>query len=241
MKRIGIIGKNISYSFSKKYFTEKFRTETISDTVYEIHDLQAIEEVNSVFELPDLIGLNVTIPLKNQIISFLDELDPVSEEIGAVNCIRIENGRKVGYNTDAFGFEKSLKPFLDNRSVNALVLGSGGASKAVVYVLNKMNIPYQLVSRKGEFTYADIDQRIMENHQLIINCTPLGTFPNVEEKPLLPYEYVTSDYMLYDLTYNPETTAFLQMGLNKNSKIKNGYEMLVLQAEKSWEIWNQSL
>ena len=240
-KIYGLIGKDIGYSFSGQYFAEKFIDEKIQDSVYETYDLKEISAIEKLFQNPNLKGLNVTIPYKEQIIPFLDELSPEAKEIGAVNCVKIEKGKKTGFNTDVFGFEKSLKPLLENHHKSALVLGSGGASKAVNFVLKKLQISFQIVSRKGILTYQDLDEEEIKNHNLIINCTPLGTTPNIGQAPEIPYEFLTQNHFLYDLVYNPPKSKFLQLGENQKSKIKNGYEMLVLQAEKSWEIWNRAL
>lgn len=241
MKRFGLIGRNISYSFSENYFEQKFKTEKIEDFNYSIFDLDEISEVKKLFEIPELKGLNVTIPYKEMIIPFLDELSAEANTIGAVNCIGIVNGIKIGYNTDVYGFENSLRNFLDNFDLNALILGDGGAAKAVKFVLNQMNINFKTVSRKGEFNYSDLNESEINNHRLIINCTPLGTFPNLDSKPEIPYRFLTSGHYLFDLVYNPEKTEFLKSGERRGAKIKNGYEMLQLQAEKSWEIWSALL
>lgn len=241
MKRFGLIGKDISYSFSENYFKQKFKTEKIENCNYSIFDLDEISEVKKLFEIPELKGLNVTIPYKEKIIPFLDELSIEAKTVGAVNCIGIDNGIKTGYNTDVCGFENSLRNFLDNFDLNALILGDGGAAKAVKYVLNQLNISFKIVSRKGEFNYSDLNESEIKNHRLIINCTPLGTFPNVDSKPEIPYQFLTSDHYLFDLVYNPEKTEFLKSGEIRETKIKNGYEMLQLQAEKSWEIWSALL
>lgn len=241
MRKFGLIGRNISYSFSQKYFADKFKRESIEDASYEIFDLNSIEEVEKIFQIKDLTGLNVTIPYKEEILNYLDELDPISKEIGAVNCIKIKNGKKIGFNTDAFGFEKSLIPHLEFHHQNALILGDGGAAKAIKFVLNKHLIHFETVIRTGNLKFKDLTKEMVQDHYLIINCTPLGTYPNVEECPPIPYEYLNSQHFLYDLIYNPEKTKFLELGEKSGAKSKNGFEMLVLQAEKSWEIWNTSL
>lgn len=241
MKRFGLIGRNITYSFSENYFEQKFKTEKIEDCNYSIFDLNEISDVKKLFEIPELKGLNVTIPYKEKIIPFLDELSPEAKTVGAVNCIEIRNGIKKGHNTDVYGFENSLRNFLDDFDLNALILGDGGAAKAVKYVLNQLNISFKTVSRKGKFKYSDLDEIEINNHRLIINCTPLGTFPNVDSKPEIPYRFLTSGHYLFDLVYNPEKTEFLKSGEIRGAKIKNGYEMLQLQAEKSWEIWSALL
>src|SRR5690606_8464684 len=213
----------------------------IENCNYSIFDLNEISDVKKLFEIPELKGLNVTIPYKEKIIPFLDELSVEAKTVGAVNCIGIVNGIKTGYNTDVFGFENSIKNFLDNFDLKALILGDGGAAKAVKYVLKQLNISFKTVSRKGEFNYSDLNESEIKNHRLIINCTPLGIFPNVNLKPEIPYRFLTSDHYLFDLVYKPEKTEFLKSGEFRGAKIKNGYEMLQLQAEKSWEIWSALL
>ncbi|MBQ0147823.1 MAG: shikimate dehydrogenase [Flavobacteriaceae bacterium] len=241
MQQFGLIGRNISYSFSKSYFAEKFINQNIVDAVYDVFDLQHIQEVEKVFTQPHQRGFNVTIPYKQEIIPFLDELSAEAKEIGAVNTVLIKDGKRIGHNTDCVGFENSLTPLLQPHHKKALVLGYGGAAKAIIYSLKRLGFEYKIVSREkreGHFTYQDLDQEIIDSYHLIINCTPIGTFPNVDSAPLIPYQFLTSNHLLYDLIYNPEVTQFLKNGLEKDAKIKNGYEMLVLQAEKSWEIWN---
>lgn len=241
MKRFGLIGRNISHSFSKNYFTEKFKSEKREDSLYETFDLEEISEVEEIFKIDGLKGFNVTIPYKEQILPYLDELSPEAEKIGAVNCVKMQNEKRIGYNTDAYGFENSLEILLENHHKKALVLGDGGAAKAVKFVLEKLNISYKTVTRNGELNYSDLTRKHIENHLIIVNCTPLGTYPDVEAKPDIPYPFLTSEHLLYDLIYNPEKTLFLQLGEQNGAKTKNGLEMLVLQAEKSWEIWNRLL
>jgi len=240
-KIYGLVGKNISYSFSGKYFAGKFAKEKIKNTTYEIFDLNEISEIEKLIQEVHLDGFNVTIPYKEQILPYLDGLTQEAAETGAVNCVKIQNERKVGYNTDVFGFEESLRPLLEPYHQNALVLGSGGATKAIIFVLKKLNISFKTVSRNGIFTYKDLNREEIEKHQIIINCTPVGTFPETGKAPEIPYEFLTAKHFLYDLVYNPEKTKFLQFGEQKNAKIKNGLEMLRLQAEKSWEIWSRPL
>jgi len=242
VRNFGLIGKNISYSFSAGYFSEKFQKEGILDCTYENFDLQDISEFPKLIKSkPNLIGMNVTIPYKEQLIPYLDELHETAAEIGAVNTIkRTSGGKLIGYNTDYYGFQKSIEPFLKPTHKQALILGTGGASKAVVYALKKIQIIPVLVSRNkihNGLTYSDLNKYIVENHLLIINCTPLGTFPNVEAKPDFPYQFLSAKHLLYDLIYNPDETAFLKMGKAKGATICNGMEMLVHQAEKAWEIW----
>lgn len=241
MRQFGLIGKAIAYSFSKSYFTEKFIQENIIDCVYDVFDLNEIEDIASVFSRPNLVGFNVTIPYKQAIIPYLDELSPEAEAIGAVNTVLIENGRKIGHNTDYTGFENSLNPLLKPHHKRALILGFGGAALAIAYSLKKLGIPYTVVSRNpshAEISYTDLNQSLMEEHLIIINCTPLGTHPDVSAAPNIPYAYLTDQHLLYDLIYNPAKTEFLRRGEEKKSTIKNGQEMLILQADKSWRIWN---
>ena len=242
MRQFGLIGRNISYSFSKSYFADKFINENIVDAVYNVFDLQQIDEVEKVFATEGLVGFNVTIPYKQEIIPFLDELSPEAKAIGAVNTVLIKNGKRIGHNTDCYGFHHSILPLLDSHHKKALVLGNGGAAKAVFYILDELNIAYKIVSRttlENQFTYDDLDKEIISQHQIIINCSPVGTFPNIENAPLLPYQFISEKHLLYDLIYNPPVTKFLENGQNNGAKIKNGHEMLVLQAEKAWKIWNK--
>ncbi len=243
MLKFGLIGKNISYSFSEKYFTQKFKTERIKDSSYHTFDLNTIEDFVTLAKKQKVNGYNVTIPYKEAIIPFLDSLNSKAAQIGAVNTIKItKNGKLKGYNTDFYGFKKSLKPLLEMHHKKALILGTGGASKAVAYALKSLKIPYNFISRKAEnniLSYNDITKQILDSHQIIINCTPLGTFPNIEDCPNIPYNFINSQHILYDLIYNPEKTKFLKHGTIQGAKTKNGLEMLELQAEKSWEIWNK--
>ncbi|MFS4469390.1 shikimate dehydrogenase family protein [Maribacter sp. 2210JD10-5] len=240
--RFGLLGKNISYSFSRGYFNEKFKALKLEDHRYENFDIESIEKFNTIVEnTPNLKGLNVTIPYKEAVIPFLDELEPSAKIIGAVNTIKVEKGKLTGYNTDAYGFQKSLEPFLKKQHKKALILGTGGASKAIAFILKELNISYRFVSRSGKnsgFTYEALNPEIMSDYLLIINCSPLGTFPNIEDKPQIPYETITQDHLFFDLIYNPEKTTFLKEGEIKGATICNGLKMLELQAEKSWEIWN---
>ena len=238
--QFGLIGKSLVHSFSPSYFTKKFTNESI-DAVYKAYEIDSIDEFPQLLKKVDFQGLNVTIPFKEAVIPFLDEVTVEANEIGAVNTIKFtENGLK-GYNTDAYGFKMALQPLLQKQHKKALVLGTGGASKAVVYVLEALDIPFKYVSRnpeEGQLSYNQLDKTTMAAHTLIINCTPLGTFPDVGQKPDIPYEFVGPEHLLFDLTYNPEKTAFLQEGELRGAAISNGYKMLELQAEKAWEIWN---
>lgn len=242
MRRFGLIGKNISYSFSPGYFRQKFDKLGLEDCQYEIFDLPGISTFQGLLErFTDLEGLNVTIPYKEAVIPYLNQLDTQALEIGAVNTIRIREGRTKGYNTDVIGFRESLRPLLIPTDRAALILGTGGASKAVAYGLRQLQIPFRLVSRKpenGHLAYSDLSAEVLREYQILINCTPLGTHPEVEKAPPLSYEALGSDHLLYDLIYNPSQTAFLKRGLQQGARTKNGLEMLHLQAEASWNIWN---
>jgi len=242
MKNFGLLGKNIDYSFSRGYFKDKFETNKL-DCTYNNFDLEAIEDFESLKTTEtQLSGLNVTIPYKQVVIPYLDAIDSEAQEIGAVNTIKIENGKLTGYNTDHFGFENSLNPHLKSHHKRALILGTGGASKAVAFALKKLGIHFEYVSRTPsssvKYSYESLAIEGIENYQIIINCTPLGTFPDVHKCPTIPYEHITSNHLLFDLIYNPEETLFLKHGNAKNATTLNGLEMLRLQAEKSWEIWN---
>ncbi len=240
-KQFGLIGFPLSHSFSKGYFAQKFQKENISDCSYDVFPLEKIEDFVELCNAnKNLVGLNVTIPYKEKIIPFLDELNEEAKAIVAVNTIKFINGKKIGYNTDCYGFEMSLKPLLKQHHTSALILGTGGASKAVEYVLRKLGIQFQYVSRnKSEkaISYEELNELIIHNSTLIINSTPIGTYPNVEPAPNIPYNGITEKHLLYDLIYNPEETKFLKEGKLLCAQTKNGLEMLYLQAERSWEIW----
>lgn len=243
-RQFGLIGKNIHYSFSKKYFTDKFEHHFFDNCHYKNYDLESIREFPKlVEETKGLVGLNVTIPYKETIIPYLDKVDKKAKKIGAVNCITVSKKKKLkGYNTDYYGFKKSLKPLLKKHHTKALILGTGGASKAIAFALKKMNIEYDFVSRNPneyEFSYKELTAEIFAEYTIIINATPVGTHPNVKDCPALDYSLFTSQHIAYDLVYNPEKTAFLKQAKAHGATIKNGYEMLVFQAEKAWEIWNK--
>lgn len=244
MRKFGLIGKNISYSFSKSYFTKKFEIESIKDASYDNFDLVSLEEFSSILEKnPEIKGLNVTIPYKEEIIKYLSELSKKAKKIGAVNTIEIkENGWLKGYNTDCYGFKKSIDPFLKKHHKKALILGTGGASKAIAFVLHELDIKYKFVSRtksSRSLTYSDLNSDILRDYTVIINCSPVGTFPNVQECPDIPYQHLSQKHLLYDLIYNPSETLFLRNGKEMGAKTSNGLKMLELQAEKAWKIWNQ--
>lgn len=244
MNKLGLLGKNISYSFSKTYFKKKFEEENINNTTYENFDIDSIDLFPSIIKnTTNLKGLNVTIPYKEQVIPFLDKINKKAKTIGAVNTIKItKTGKLVGYNTDCYGFKKSLKPALKSHHKKALILGTGGASKAIAYSLKELNISYSYVSRKAaegiDFTYLTLSQDIIKQHQIIINCTPLGTFPNVKDCPDIPYNGISKNHILFDLIYNPKETKFLTQGKTKGATLINGLDMLKFQAEKAWSIWN---
>lgn len=239
----GLIGYPLSHSFSKKYFTGKFEKEGITNTFYELFPLEKIEYFLPILKNhPNLRGINVTIPYKEAVITYLNKLDESARSVGAVNCIQIENGMLIGYNTDVFGFERSLLDFLAQRPIQptrALVLGTGGAAKAVVFVLQKLGILFESVSReagKGDLTYNQLDT--LNDFSLIINTTPMGMSPHVETFPDIPYHCLNKQHLLFDLVYNPEQTLFLQKGAERGAATQNGLPMLYFQAEKAWEIWN---
>lgn len=236
--KLGLIGKNISYSFSKKYFEDKFKKKKLYDLSYEIFDLQEINEIEELLLKPDLLGFNVTIPYKEKVLDYLDELSDEAKKIGAVNCVLIENGKKTGYNTDAFGFEKTLIAHKKPHHKSALVLGNGGAAKAVQYVLDKHDIPYQTISRRSEINFDNLDLKTVSENKLIIQCTPVGTFPNIEDCLNFPFEALTDQHLVIDLIYNPECSKFLLNSSQNGAKTVNGYYMLEQQAEKAWEIWS---
>lgn len=246
MKKLGLIGYPLGHSFSKKFYHEKFKKENIQGIDYDLYAIPDIKDFQRLY-LDDhsFYGFNVTIPHKQAVLHYIDELSDEALEMQAVNCIRIEQreGKPFlkGFNTDAYGFEESIKPLLKPYHKQALVLGNGGAAKAVFYSLKKLNIPFKVVSRtltNGDLTYEQLNEELVQQHQLIINCSPIGSFPDVDNAPQIPYEGVTENHLLYDLIYNPEETEFLKRGRIKGAATKNGYEMLLLQAEKNWEIWN---
>ncbi|WP_314205145.1 shikimate dehydrogenase [Capnocytophaga bilenii] len=242
MKTYALIGRNISYSFSRNYFSEKFLREGITDSLYINFDIQTLDELPALLKAtPTLKGMNVTIPYKRDIISLLAAIEPTAHQIGAVNTIKPTPIGLIGYNTDYYGFTESLKPLLQLHHTQALILGTGGASGAVAYSLQQLGIGYTFVSRnpkEGQLSYHQLTPAIIEAHTLIINCTPLGTYPNITDCPPLPYQYLSGQHLLYDLIYNPTQTTFLALGAQQGATTCNGQKMLELQAEKAWEIWN---
>ncbi len=246
MKTYGLIGFPLAHSFSEKYFSEKFRNESIKDCVYKNFPISSVDKLPEVLADTSLKGLNVTIPYKEQVITYLDELDPVAMEIGAVNTIKVVRSENIirlkGYNTDADGFLGSLQNILDFNPDSALILGTGGASKAIVYVLNRLGIKSIKVSRNpatGDLAYNELTPDVIRNNLLIINTTPLGTYPGTENYPDIPYHLLTDRHLLFDLIYNPPETKFLKFGKGAGAKTVNGYGMLIRQAEESWKIWNE--
>lgn len=249
MKTFGLIGHRLGYSFSRNFFTEKFSQENLLDHEYVNFELDSIEEFSGIFEQGrEIGGLNCTIPYKQQIMPFLDEIDLEAAQIGAVNTVKItyKNGQRYlkGFNTDIYGFEHSIRPMLEEKHKKALILGTGGASKAIKHILNKLKIEFisatiEQECFEKEIRYNQINEQVMREYLVIIHATPVGTFPNVEECPAIPYQFITSDHVCFDLVYNPEETFFLTKAKVQGAKTKNGLEMLHLQAIKAWEIWNK--
>jgi len=241
MKCFGLIGKSLAHSFSESYFNEKFKKQGIKDVSYQNFELDSIDDFRSLIKVEkDLIGLNVTIPYKEAIIPFLDEISDEVKAIGAVNTITVSANGLKGFNTDYIGFGNALKPFLEGQMERALILGTGGASKAAAYSLQQLGIHSLFVSRNpnpGQLSYVELNDIVLKHHLLIVNTTPLGTFPNIEDCPQIPYEYLTSQHLLFDLVYNPTETLFLKKGKEKGTMILNGQSMLVHQAEEAWKIW----
>ena len=246
MNVYGLIGFPLTHSFSKRYFTEKFEKEGIQNCKYDLFEIREATELPSVISSQPLLkGLNVTIPHKEAVIAMLDELDPAARKIGAVNVIKVTEENKLkGYNSDYYGFKNSLIKFLGDeapKSLKALILGTGGAAKAVIAALDDLDISFKMVSRSGSqylLSYDDLNANILAEYRLIINTSPLGMYPKVDTCPAIPYDFITEKHYLFDLVYNPEETLFMKKGAAQGAKTKNGLEMLHLQAEKAWEIWN---
>ena len=243
-KKFGLIGRDIEYSFSRIYFLEKFNSNLdLSDYNYRNFDIESIDLIKDLIDDKDLGGLNVTIPYKIEVIEYLDEISDEAKEIGAVNTICFENGKKIGYNTDIYGFSESLKAYSVDSIDNVMILGSGGASKTVIYFCKKNNVPFKILSRKNSkdfLSYNNIDQSFFKGKVLIVNCTPVGTHPKINECPDLPYNLLNKENILFDLVYNPPETLFMKKGKEIGCKTLNGYEMLKFQAEKSWNLWTKS-
>ncbi|GLB53704.1 shikimate 5-dehydrogenase [Neptunitalea chrysea] len=240
----GLLGQNIDYSFSRGYFNRKFENENRTDFFYTNFDIPEISQFPDILKThKNITGFNVTIPYKESVIPYLDDLDATAKAIGAVNTIQVKDGKLIGYNTDYYGFLKAIQPLLTKNHTKALILGTGGASKAVAYVMSLLKIKYKFVSRSPklkQFAYTDLNKEIIQHYKVIINTTPVGTFPNIEDKPSISYNHITNEHLLFDLIYNPEKTTFLQLGEKKGATIANGSQMLSGQAEKAWEIWGEA-
>ena len=244
MRSYGLIGYPLGHSYSATYFARKFEREGITDCRYDLFELSSLDKLQELLAAePDLQGFNVTIPYKQQIIPLLDDLSPEARAIGAVNCVRREGTRLIGYNTDVVGFRSSLEEFLGAAVIDrALVLGTGGAAQAVQYALAQMELPFDLVSRdprQGNYTYDDLTGEEIASHHLIVNTSPVGMYPKVEEAPRIPYAFLTPSHYLFDLIYNPEQTQFLRYGAQRQAHTCNGLQMLIRQAEGAWAIWNR--
>ncbi|MEO0404853.1 MAG: shikimate dehydrogenase [Bacteroidota bacterium] len=242
MRKFGLIGASLEHSFSKKYFTEKFQKEGIIDCQYDLYELNPETNFREWLLNSGLEGVNVTIPYKEKVMDHLDQISDSAREIGAVNTIHIDNGSLKGHNTDALGFAKSIKPFFASHHERAMILGTGGASKAIKYVLDQLGVRCLRVSRAGsgmnQVAYEELHSEGMRFWPMIVNCTPLGTFPNVEECPNIPYEGITSQHFCVDLVYNPAETEFMKRSKAKGATVMNGLDMLIHQAEGAWKIWN---
>jgi shikimate dehydrogenase len=245
MKIYGLIGYPLNHSFSQQYFTEKFKRDALNDCRFDLFPLESIIEFPALVKSkPELNGLAVTIPYKESVIDYLTSPDPLAEAVGAVNCIKFSNNQLIGYNTDITGFELSFLPQLQEHHKKALILGSGGSSKAAQFVLNKLGIPFMIVTRADlnkpdHINYRQLDEKIMLDHTIIINCTPLGMKPNVAGCPPIPYEFIGAGHYMFDMIYNPSRTAFLQKGEMAGATTKNGLDMLMIQAEENWRKWNE--
>ena len=244
MRLFGLLGYPLTHSFSQKYFTEKFQTLGITNAAYENFSIPTIEELSGILSTKkDLEGFNITIPYKKAVLDFLNDWSEPVKKMGACNCVKITDGKLKGFNTDVVGFQQSLQPFLKPYHQKALILGTGGASAAVEYVFQELKIPYQFVSRSARsnaISYEELSQDLMEDHQLVINTSPVGMYPQVDAVPNIPYQFLTPKHHLFDLIYNPSETEFLSLGKQHGATIQNGFEMLILQAEESWRIWNES-
>tara|TARA_B110000858_G_scaffold127865_1_gene145442 strand:- start:2479 stop:3195 length:717 start_codon:yes stop_codon:yes gene_type:complete len=238
MKNYGLIGKSLEHSFSETYFNKKFKKLNLKAYNYNNYEIKNVLAVKELINKNNLIGLNVTIPFKIEIIKILDKLDKNAEITNSVNTIKIEKNKLIGYNTDIIGFEKSIIPIIDKRK-NALILGNGGASKSIQHVLKKLNINFTVISRKDNKNYSNLKKEDIISHEIIINTTPLGMYPKIDLSPNILYEFINNKHLAYDLIYNPSETVFLKKAKNNGSKIKNGYEMLKIQADESWKIWNK--
>lgn len=245
MKRFGLIGKTLLHSFSPSFFKDYF-VKTNIEATYELFEISSIDKVDDILNDESISGLNVTVPYKIEILPFLDEIDSTALEIGAVNVIAFKDKKKIGFNSDAFGFQQSIKPFLTNKHERALIIGTGGSSKAIEYVLKKIGIEIIYISRNPNgrykhYSYEEINENMLIACKLIVNCTPIGTFPNIDECIEFPFKYLTEAHLVIDLIYNPQKTKFLSEAEKNGATILNGESMLKEQALKSWEIWNQHI
>lgn len=245
MRKFGLIGYPLTHSFSKRYFTEKFEREGITDATYELYPLKDIQEFPGlIHSTPALVGINVTIPYKQDVLEYIDSRENLPQGLDACNCIKIKNGKTFAYNTDVIGFEKCFVKGLNKNHQQALILGNGGATAAVAYVLKRLNISFDIVSRKvhddSRLTYEMLDESIMQSHTVIINTTPLGMYPQTANAPAIPYQFISRQHYLFDLIYNPTKTEFLRRGEENGATIQNGLEMLEIQAIESWKIWTAS-
>ncbi len=243
MKQYGLIGKSLTHSFSAKYFNTKFQKEGIEDSHFDLFELETIEQIHGLLQKnPNLQGFSVTIPYKEAILPYLDEMDSVVEEIGACNCVKIKDGKLIGFNTDVDGFMKSFLPLVDLHHDSAIVLGNGGAAKAIIHSLEQWSLDPLVVARnpknEGELPWEELTEEMVNEHKLIINTTPIGTWPNVDDCPDIPYQGIDRFHLVYDLIYNPEKTTFLKKAEAQDAVTKNGMEMLEQQAEAAWLIWN---
>ncbi len=240
MIKLGLVGKSLKHSFSEKYFDNKFKKESINAS-YQNYEIDDISKIRTLFDDNNLEGVNITIPYKESVIQYLDEVSLVAKAIGAVNTVNLENGRLVGYNTDYIGFANSIKPHLHQKHERALILGTGGASKAIKYVLDSLGIKYLFASTtkssSNVFSYNEINNHLLKFHLFVINTTPLGTYPDTSDKPNIDYNGITEHHFLYDLVYNPSETSFMTEGMKKGAMVMNGYDMLKIQAEESYKIW----
>jgi len=237
-----LVGHPLTHSFSKQYFDNKFKKDGLVDVFFELFDIENIDQIKNIISNKFVKGFAITIPYKQQIIPYLHSIDKVVEQTNACNCVKIIDNKLIGFNTDVIGFEQSLVVDLKPFHTKALVLGNGGAAAAIKFVLDKLDIEFKTVSRQknnADFKYEELDESIVQSHKLIINTTPLGTYPNLESYPNISYQYLTKEHYLFDLVYNPSLTTFMKKGLQQNAYIKNGYEMLVIQAEENWKIWNE--
>lgn len=243
MRVFGLIGNPLAQSFSKKYFSAKFEKEGINDCRYELFQLQTIDELPALLKSqPGLAGLNVTIPFKKLVLPYLDSIEESARLVQACNCIRIDNGRLAGFNTDVAGFEQTFVPLLKPHHDKALILGNGGATAAIVFVLKRLGLEFATVSRASlsgaDYTYSQLDEKLINTYKVIINTTPVGSFPAVDDCPDIPYQFISSSHYLFDVIYNPAESLFLKKGKERGAVIKNGYDWLIVQAEESWKIWN---